>query len=234
MTRPTRQRLPLAMLLTVSIGVGAAAAACGGPPSGGPQLPGNPTDTSSTSVTPPSSSGATTTPSTSSSTPTTASSSPANPPAFTGPMKPPTTTAMEAELKAAGLDVRKLVPMAKLDPKVLRGKVMPLFKKALGTECTGCHVDGDFAASTPNKKIATKMWDEFVVKFQLADKSALFCDSCHQGRMLELDRKDNKALSTWMQQNFVDKLALKTGKDHDCATCHGDITAPPFLKDWAK
>lgn len=139
---------------------------------------------------------------------------------------------MLADVQAIGIDLKKPPQLAKLEPEKLR-KVMKLFTKALGAKCGDCHAD-DMAAPTPRKKVAEKMWNEFVVKLQNPDGSPIFCDSCHQGRFLQLDRHDKKALSGWMDDNFVGKLKRKDGKEHECATCHGDPPEYKFLDDWRK
>ena len=150
------------------------------------------------------------------------------PPVTGGPavvMKPPVPSAMVADLLALGLDAANLPPIEKLEPTALR-RVMKLLARSLGARCGDCHApqrggDGsDFAAPTRRKKIAAKMWDELVVKLQMADGSALFCDSCHQGRIAQLDRADEKALRTWMGASFVGGLKRKDGMSHDCETCH--------------
>jgi hypothetical protein len=124
--------------------------------------------------------------------------------------------------------------MEKLPPKALRG-LMKLFAKSLGVKCGDCHQDGDFAAPTPRKKVAAKMWNEFVAKLEFNDGTPLFCDSCHQGRVKQLDRTDKKALSKWMGANFgQEKLNRRDGKEHGCETCHGDDWDMTFLTAWAK
>jgi hypothetical protein len=90
------------------------------------------------------------------------------------------------------------------------------------------------AAPTPRKKIAEKMWNEFVVKLAMQDGSPVFCDTCHQGRFLQLDRHDKKAVSGWMDDNFVGKMKRRDGKEHECATCHGDPPEYKFLDAWRK
>jgi hypothetical protein len=135
-----------------------------------------------------------------------------------------------ADLQAAGLDPKSLPSMARMEPKALR-RVMKLFARSLGIKCGDCHDESDYAAPTRRKKIASKMWDEFVVKLSLSDGSPLFCDSCHQGRVVQLDRGDKKALGKWMDANFVYKLARKDGKDHDCETCHLGMEMT-FLTKW--
>jgi hypothetical protein len=152
--------------------------------------------------------------------------------AFEGPMKSPVPSAMLADLEGLGLDPRHLPPLSKLEPQKLR-KVMPLFAKFLGIKCAGCHAD-DNAAPTPRKRVAEKMWNEFAGKLTLEDGSPLFCDSCHQGRVQQLDRRDKKALGKWMEANFVGKLALRDGTEHDCTTCHGEEQKMHFIDMWKK
>jgi hypothetical protein len=41
-----------------------------------------------------------------------------------------------------------------------------------------------------------------------------------------------KALSTWMDDNFVARLKRKDEKEHGCETCHVD-TEMRFLNKWA-
>lgn len=139
---------------------------------------------------------------------------------------------MLASLQALGLDPKNLPPIEKLDPRALRG-VMKLIAKALGSKCGDCHREGDFALTTPRKKIAMKMWDEFVAKLVFAaDDAPLFCDSCHRGRTKQLDRTDLKALGKWMDANFVLGLKRKDDQDNTCVTCHVDKDMR-FLSKWA-
>jgi hypothetical protein len=149
-----------------------------------------------------------------------------------GPMKPITASAMETQIKELGLDMKALPALGKIErPKLM--KVMQSFSKALGTKCEGCHEPNDFRAWTPKKKVAAKMWDEFVRKLALEDGSPLYCDSCHNGRMEFLDHHDKKELGKWMDTNFVSKLRRVDKQDHGCDTCHGDPFEGEFLKAWA-
>jgi hypothetical protein len=147
-------------------------------------------------------------------------------------LKAPIPTAFADDLKGLGLDPAKLPPMAKLEPKQLRG-VMKLFTKSLGIKCADCHQDGDFAVATARKKIATQMWDQFAAKLTFSDGTPLFCDSCHQGRTKQLVRTDKKALSKWMDASFVQKLKRRNGAEHNCETCHVEWNMT-FLSSWAK
>jgi hypothetical protein len=51
-----------------------------------------------------------------------------------------------------------------------------------------------------------------------------------------LDRHDLAALSTWMKESFVGKLARTDAPTHDgehgCSTCHGDPMRPRFIASW--
>lgn len=150
-----------------------------------------------------------------------------------GPMTPLSDTTMAAELQALGLDPRALPPLNKLEPDKLR-KVMRTFTKALGMRCGDCHVEADFAAPTPMKTIATHMWDDYVRPLKMESGAPLYCDSCHHGAAKILDRHDKKALSAWMDANYVGKLDRKDGKDHGCETCHGDPFEGHILAGWTK
>jgi hypothetical protein len=156
------------------------------------------------------------------------SSSPRAAPFEMEPLRP---SALDADLHALGLDPNHLPPIERLDPTTLR-RVMKLMAKSLGIKCAGCHQEGDFAAPTRRKRIASRMWDEFVAKLVTVDGSPFFCDSCHQGRVEVLDRGDGKALEKWMNENFVAKLARRDQAVHDCETCHVDMNMH-FLANWA-
>jgi len=145
-------------------------------------------------------------------------------------MKAPVPSALVADLQALGLDAKSLPPIERLEPRTLRG-VMKLLAKSLGAKCGDCHQEGDFAAPTRRKKIAARMWNDFAGKLAMSDGGPLFCDSCHQGRIVQIDRRDKKALSRWMDDNFVAKLARKDGRTHECETCHVDMDMH-FLAKW--
>jgi hypothetical protein len=146
-------------------------------------------------------------------------------------MKPPAPTAMAKELEAIGLDVAHLPPLDKLEGDKLR-KVMRTFTKALGVRCESCHTD-DFAAPTPKKRVAARMWNEYVRGLALAGGEPVYCDSCHQGHEEFLDRRDTKALGAWMNAHYVDGLTRTDGQPHGCETCHGDPFEPHVLALWA-
>jgi len=225
----------LSLFLVLSVGFGATAAACGGGAGPGPDVPGNP----SASVAPttvPTDTGAVPVPSAS------ASASAMVPPTASGVasaaplMKPPMATAMGDDLKAIGLDVKNLPSMdtmVKSKKKELRA-VMPLLAKATGYKCKECHDADDFAKPTAKKSAATHMWDAWSRGLTFSGGTPLFCDSCHQGQSVILDRSDKKSLAKWMQSAYVDPLARKDKKDHGCATCHGDDMDMHFLSTWEK
>ena len=220
----------LALLLCAAACGGAAGGAIASPPAVGMNASAAPVDSTAPPIAPgaPALSSVGSTPSA----PSAPSAAPSASVVATVEMKPPVPTAYADDLKALGLDPGKLPPMAKLEPKALRG-VMKLLAKSLGAKCGDCHQEGDFAAPTPRKKVAAKMWDQFAAKLSFDDGTPLFCDSCHQGRVKQLDRTDKKALSKWMDASFVVKLKRRDGKDHGCETCHVDMDMQ-FLASWAK
>ena len=152
---------------------------------------------------------------------------------FTGEMKAISPTTMTADLQAIGLDPKNLPTLAKMDPDKLR-KVMRTFTKSLGVKCGDCHNESDFSAPTPAKKIAAHMWDDYVRALAMNGGAPIYCDTCHQGRPKFLNRTDKKALSKWMNANFVDKLTRRDKKDHGCETCHGDPFESQILAQWTK
>jgi hypothetical protein len=212
-------------LLLASVSAAVAIAACGGEAAqgSGPQVPGAPTATTEPKGSPTSSP---------TSAPTGAPTGKPGSPAFSGPMTNIEATKMAADLQALGLDMKNLPPLEKLDPKVLR-KVMGTFTRSLGVQCSGCHSGENFAAPTPMKHVAAKMWNEWVRGYTTGGQP-IYCDSCHQGREKLLDKHDKKALSAWMEANFVKKLDRRDGKAVECATCHGEEFDPDFLEKWKK
>jgi len=218
--------------LVAGVLVAAFVAACGGaqpgpeqPPSG--QTPeGPPTPSASADAAAPVPPG--------SSAPPVGSSAPVGPSGpGVSPMKGIEASAMATELQNLGLDLKNLPPLEKLEPAKLR-KVMRTFTKSLGIKCSDCHNESDYAVMTPMKKVTMHMWNDFVRGLALENGTALYCDSCHQGRAKYLDRHDKKALGAWMDQNFVAKVKRRDGKEHTCATCHGDPFEPSILARWAK
>jgi hypothetical protein len=77
------------------------------------------------------------------------------------------------------------------------------------------------------------MWDDLAAKLTTADGSPIFCDSCHQGRIVQLDRSDKKALAKWMDASFVVALKRKDGKAQECESCHVDMEMR-FLTKWGE
>lgn len=156
-------------------------------------------------------------------------------PVANGSMKAIGPSAFAADLERLGIDLRKPPALVTLSPDVVR-KLMPTFSKSLGVRCDFCHDNDNFKAWTPRKRVASKMWNEFVAKASLdgTGGGALYCDSCHGGRAAFLDRHDKKALSTWMDANYVSKLKRFDKRDSGCEGCHGDPFAPRFLEAWRK
>lgn len=156
---------------------------------------------------------------------------------------PPLSTTIDAKvastLEAAGIDVNNPGDLETLLSSQSKLKaVMASFTIALGTNCAGCHAGSgtalDYKAETANKKIAKSMWNDYVAKLQKKEGGAIYCDSCHQGKLEFLDRADTRSLGAWMKENLVDKLSRKDGAAHACATCHGEPFNGGILEAFGK
>ncbi len=150
---------------------------------------------------------------------------PPNPPAESPKTSiPPGQTTMLADVQALGIDPTKddltAIELGK------KKKLMKLFAKSLGTDCSGCHAD-DFKADTKNKRVARHMWSDFVAKLG----APVFCDTCHQGNIKLLARDDDKVLAAFMKANYVEKMTRTDKAEHKCATCHGDPFDPDIFKN---
>jgi hypothetical protein len=207
------------------------AAACGGAHTPEPSQPTGPPGTGSASPTSPAPISTTAPPSTGDAGATTAPPTTSPVGAKTKAIAP---TEMGPALKELGIDVKNLPPLNKIPPDKIR-KVMNTFTKALGTSCTGCHDGDDFKKATPNKKVAARMWNEFVRGYTMEGGGAVYCDSCHAQKMTFLVRDPGlKELSKWMDENMVSKLKKTNGQPHSCETCHGDPMEGKFLHNWKK
>lgn len=144
-------------------------------------------------------------------------------------------SAMGERLRAAGLDPKNLPPLETLD-KNTKLKVMRTFTESLGVACVDCHAGTDFAADTRRKRVAKRMWNEITrvvaIDAPSGDGSPIFCDSCHQGDLFILDRRDRSKVSLFMSDVYDQKLKRTDGRNHECATCHGDPPDYAFLSKW--
>ncbi|MBS2018793.1 MAG: hypothetical protein JST00_38355 [Deltaproteobacteria bacterium] len=221
------------LLTAVSVASLASLAACSGSDVSTPgETSPAPTTTSATEPPPPAGTG-TATPTTPGETP-----KPGTKMSSTPPVRSGVDAAVLAELTKGGLDPKALPATLEdaIATRAAREAVMKSFTLALGVDCGGCHVKSgtrfDYQAATPQKNVTAKMWTNFVSGLAQKDGSALYCDSCHQGKAKFLDRKDDEALGNWMAANFVDKLARADAAKHDCATCHGKPFDGAFLGSW--
>ncbi len=148
-----------------------------------------------------------------------------------GPMEGVRATKMTALLAAAGLDVANLPPIEQLTAGQ-KQKVMRTFTETLGVPCLGCHAEDDFPADTRRKRIAKRMYNEMVRELTLRDGEPVYCDSCHDGTMHMLDRRDTVKLTKHMSETFVGQFARVDGRNHDCATCHGEPPDYHMLTTW--
>jgi hypothetical protein len=192
-------------------------AACGSPPT--PDAPtGNttaPTPTSSQSAAAPPPSG---------------SAASAETVAPHGPMLAVSATKMGDKLKAVGLDVKDL-PTLENVPKAKLKDVMMIISEATGAKCGDCHEHKNFAAMTPRKKVAERMWNEWVRSTTMANGDPVFCDSCHHGGLTFLEH--SSSLGKWMDANFVKGMTVTAKKaSRKCQDCHGEPFNQYFLEDW--
>jgi len=222
--------------IVLAVSCAATTAACSGSSEGGIQEGPKPAPTDTTPTEPP-------TGQTSSGEPGKPTPPPAPPPkktSATPPLRAGIDPAVLATLTAAGFDLAQLPDTLEgaLTSRAKVDAVMKSFTQSLGVGCDGCHAKSgtavDFRAETPNKNVARKMWTDFVRALQQADGTALYCDSCHQGKAKFLDRSDADALSTWMGENFVAKLTRRDGSKQACASCHGTPFDGDILATWAK
>ena len=146
-------------------------------------------------------------------------------------MAPVTTTAFEAELRAAGLDPRALPPFEALEPRQLR-RVMGTFTQSLGFACTDCHDRADYRAPSRAKTMAARMWNEMTRPYTLDGGGAVYCDSCHHGQGVFLNRTSKDTVGAFMSDNFTGKLKKAKGEDVECETCHGEPFDGRFLSKW--
>jgi hypothetical protein len=150
-----------------------------------------------------------------------------------GAMEGVRATKMGPALEAAGLDVRNLPPIEQLSP-AQKQKVMRTFTESLGVPCLGCHAEEAFAADTRRKRVAKRMYNEMVRALTLRDGEPVYCDSCHDGTMHMLDRRDTAKLTKHMSETLVGQFARVDGRVHDCTTCHGEPPDYHMLTAWKR
>jgi len=148
-----------------------------------------------------------------------------------GPMRDVRATQMGPRLAAVGLDAKNLPPLESLDRRQ-KLAVMKTFSDSLGLACVDCHDADEFAADTPRRRVAKRMFNEIVRVVAFEDDAPVYCDSCHQGALYTLDRGDKSKVSAFMSDVLVGKLKRSDGNDHGCETCHGDPPEFAFLATW--
>lgn len=135
------------------------------------------------------------------------------------------------ELEGKGIRAETLGPLNELEDQRVLLEVMQTFTRALGVQCSWCHVRTDYAAATARKAAAAYMWDVFVAQMQLSDGGPVYCDSCHHQSTVFLHRNPGEklALAKYMQTEYVDHMRKRDGSEHGCATCHSSPFNPRFL-----
>ncbi|MBX3226626.1 MAG: hypothetical protein KIT84_31795 [Labilithrix sp.] len=148
-----------------------------------------------------------------------------------GAMPPVRASTLGGKLRAAGLDPKDLPPIESLDRRQ-KLAVMRTFTESLGVACVDCHAGVDWAADTRRKRVAKRMYNELTRVVALDDGEPAYCDSCHQGALFVLDRRDKSKVTDFMTDVYEGKLKRTDGREHDCATCHGDPPDLHFLTAW--
>ena len=140
-------------------------------------------------------------------------------------------TRMTKRLADMGLDVRNLPPLEQLTAQQ-KQSVMRTFTETLGVPCLGCHAEERFDADTRRKRIAKRMYNEIVRVLALRDGEPVYCDSCHDGDMFMLDRRDTAKVTHHMNAVLVGQMTRIDGRPHDCTSCHGDPPDFKILTTW--
>ena len=148
-----------------------------------------------------------------------------------GPMDGVRATRMTERFARIGLDIRNLPPIEQLTPGQ-RQAVMRTFTETLGVPCLGCHAEERFDADTRRKRIAKRMYNEIVRVLALRDGEPVYCDSCHDGDMFMLDRRDTAKVTHHMNAVLVGQMTRIDGRPHDCTSCHGDPPDFKMLTTW--
>lgn len=156
---------------------------------------------------------------------------PPQPPRGQGAMHEVRATEMSQALAAIGLDPKNLPPIESLD-RVRKLRLMKTFTESLGIACVDCHAGLDFAADTRRKRVAKRMYNEITRVLALENGDPVYCDSCHQGSLFILDRRDRTKVAAFMSDVLVDKMKRVDDKDHACETCHGNPPEFTFLTAW--
>ena len=162
-------------------------------------------------------------------------------------------TSYDAELRAIGLEPNLLPPIGMMS-RSQRMKIMTMFSESMGflpaqsTEpkkpakglsdfgsmpCFQCHDKQDLAKVTRRMAIVDHMWNDWVMKMNVAGGGTVFCDSCHEKNVKTIDRKDEAGVRAFMKDEYVGKLVMKDGSATTCETCHGQgFQASIFDKVW--
>jgi hypothetical protein len=127
---------------------------------------------------------------------------------------------------------RGVLKSARCQPEVFA--IMQNVAKALGTGCEHCHAGKDFAAPTPNKRIANWMASELVPRLAKRSGGAIACADCHaddgkgKAKILGAPRSRERAVE-WMTASLVERFDAAAGGPLYCKTCHvGQLGTPAF------
>jgi len=109
--------------------------------------------------------------------------------------------------------------------------------RALGVECTYCHLVPDYRALTHRKQIANWMASELVPALRKKGTAkAPWCDDCHHSagnaaaKFLG-DPRNTSFASEWMTTHLVEDFETKSGSPLRCKDCHrGNLGTPQFQR----
>jgi hypothetical protein len=117
---------------------------------------------------------------------------------------------------------------ARCQPEVLA--IMQRVAVALGTDCDHCHDETDYAAPTPNKRIANWMASELMPRLEKRSGGAdCHADDGHgKAKILGAPRNRQRSIE-WMTTSLVERFDARAGGPLYCKTCHvGQIGTPAF------
>ena len=105
---------------------------------------------------------------------------------------------------------------------------------ALGTNCSHCHEQGDYAADTEMKRVANWMATELVPSLRTKDGKEPTCRDCHfdgeKGHTKLLGEPRDPAKAKEVMSHLVASFETADGRALECKMCHG--AASPTDEGW--
>lgn len=126
-----------------------------------------------------------------------------------------------------------LLAPARCQPEVRT--IMQRVAKSLGVGCDYCHDETDYAADTPNKRVANWMATELSPRLAKRGPGAVTCADCHaadghgKAKILGNPRSRSRAIE-WMTTVLVERFDAAAGGPLFCKTCHGGPVGSPTFQ----